>query len=264
MLKSTRRHPSQRNWWTTLLLSVVMWGSTSGLVVAASPETAPAELKNLLMQIDETANRQDLEALMAFYSESFQHSDGLTPQNLRTSLTQLWQNYTDLNYETELTNWEQEGDTITAETITTITGMQTVGGREMRLLATIRSQQHYQGNQIIEQTILAEQTQIKIGENPPTVIVYAPDQVKVNQEYNFDAIVEEPLGEQMLMGAITQERIQPKTYFNQPALDWELLNAGGLFKLGQASRLPENTWISAVLIRPGGITLVNHRLQVVD
>lgn len=259
--------PRTRTFLAPLLFSLLVWGSGSAFVrpvMADTLETAPSELTTLITQIDTAANGQDLDTLMQVYSEGFTNSDGLNYRSLKTSLQKLWENYDDLSYQTELVTWRTEGEMIIAETITTITGVQAVNGREMQLSSTIRAEQYYQSNQIVQQKILAEQTQITSGDAPPTVTINAPNQVKVGEEYYFDAIVQEPLGEQMLMGAIVQEAINPKNYFNQPELDWELLSAGGLFKLGRAPQRPENTWISAVLIRQGGITLVTHRLEVID
>jgi len=59
-----------------------------------------------------------------------------------------------------------------------------------------------------------------------------PQQVKVGQQYSFDAIVQEPLGD-YLVGAAIEEPIQADKYFN-PTVELELLPAGGLFKVGRA------------------------------
>jgi ketosteroid isomerase-like protein len=238
--------------------------------IAATPQTiaqtganAPAPLTKLLTEIDAAANRRDVKAVMAFYSPSFTHSDGLNSQSMEKALTQLWDRYPSLNYRTEIKSWKTEGSAIVAETVTTIAGTQKKDGRESSLKATIRSLQHFEGEKIVKQEILAEQTQLSSGENPPTIEVNLPEQVKVGEEYHFDAIVREPIGDDILIGTVLEEPITEKTFFNPSEVELELLNAGGIFKVGKAPATPENRWVSAVLMRQGGIAMVSVRLRVV-
>ncbi|WP_293143723.1 MULTISPECIES: nuclear transport factor 2 family protein [unclassified Microcoleus] len=231
--------------------------------IAQTPANAPAPLTKLLTEIDAAANRRDIKAVMAFYSQNFTHSDGLNSQSMEKALTQLWQRYPNLNYRTELKSWKTEGNAIIADTVTTIAGTQKQDGRELNLKATIRSQQRFEGEKIVKQEILAEQNQISSGKNPPKIQVNVPEQVKVGEEYNFDAIVLEPIGNDILIGTILEEPVNEKTFFKSAEVDLDLLNSGGIFKVGKAPATPENRWISAVLMRQGGIAMVSVRLRVV-
>jgi ketosteroid isomerase-like protein len=231
--------------------------------IAQTPANAPAPLTKLLTEIDAAANRRDIKAVMAFYSQNFTHSDGLNRQSMEKALTQLWQRYPNLNYRTELKSWKTEGNAIIADTVTTIAGTQKQDGRDLNLKSTIRSQQRFESEKIVKQEILAEQNQISSGKNPPKIQVNVPEQVKVGEEYNFDAIVLEPIGNDILIGTILQQPINEKTFFKSAELDLDLLNAGGIFKVGKAPATPENRWISAVLMRQGGIAMVSVRLRVV-
>lgn len=238
--------------------------------IAASPGTiaqtranAPAPLTKLLTEIDAAANRRDVKAVMAFYSQNFTHSDGLNSQSMAKALTQLWDRFPSLNYRTEIKSWKTEGSAIVAETVTTIAGTQKKDGRELNLKATIRSQQRFEGEKIVSQEILAEQTQLSSGQNPPTIQVNLPEQVKVGEEYHFDAIVREPIGDDILIGTVLEEPVSEKTLFNPSEVELELLNSGGIFKVGKAPATPENRWVSAVLMRQGGIATVSVRLRVV-
>ncbi|MEG4497993.1 nuclear transport factor 2 family protein [Microcoleus sp. F10-C6] len=231
--------------------------------IAQTPANAPAPLTKVLTEIDAAANRRDVKAVMAFYSPNFTHSDGLNSQSMEKALTQLWDRYPSLNYRTEIKSWKTEGSAIIAETITTIAGTQKKDGRELTLKATIRSQQRFEGEKIVNQEILAEQTQLTSGQNPPTIQVNVPEQVKVGQEYHFDAIVREPIGDDILIGTVLEEPITEKTFFNPSEVELELLNSGGIFKVGKAPATPENRWVSAVLMRQGGIATVSVRLRVV-
>jgi hypothetical protein len=190
------------------------------------------------------------------------HSDGLTYDNLEQGLRLLWQRYPNLTYQTQIRSWEPDGNAIVAETVTEISGVETVGDREYRLWATVRSQQRYENQKIVRQEILAERTQIASGENPPVVQVNLPDSVRIGRQYNFDAIVLEPLGDDLLLGAALEEPININGYLNLPDIDLQPLNAGGVFKIGQAPLVANDRWISAVFIRHDGITFVTQRLPV--
>lgn len=269
LLSLNRYLKSDYSWKTTKFIAslcglTLCWSGIfySSQVRAESPETAPAELQNLLQQVDDAANRQDIRGLMKFYSPNLTHSDGLTYDNLEAGLRLLWQRYPQLTYQTQIRSWEPDGNGIVAETVTEINGVETVGEREYRLRATVRSQQRYENQQIVRQDILAERTQIASGENPPVVQVNLPDQVKIGRQYNFDAIVLQPLGDDLLLGAALEEPININGYLNFPNIDLQPLSAGGLFKIGQAPLVANDRWISAVFIRHDGITFVSQRLPI--
>ncbi|MGE5655228.1 MAG: nuclear transport factor 2 family protein [Actinomycetota bacterium] len=237
--------------------------SHTTLAQAGTSANAPAELTTLINQIDSAANRRDLKTVIQFYSPNFTHSDGLNRQSLETALSKLWQRYSQINYRTEITSWKAEGQAIIAETVTTITGTQKLENREITLKSTIRSQQRFEGQKIVKQEILAEKTQLSSGKNPPTIQVNLPEEVKTGQDYQFDAIVQEPLGNDILIGTALEEPATEKSLLTPTPADLELLNSGGIFKVGKAPSTPENRWISAVLIRSGGITMITQRLRVV-
>ena len=200
---------------------------------------------------------------MQFYGENFSHSDGLTRQSMQKALTELWQRYPQLKYQTQLQSWKAQGNAIVAHTVTNITGARSPDSSNMALNATIVSRQHYENQKLVRQEILSERSQISAGANPPTVDLKLPQQVKIGQQYNFDAIVQEPLGDNYLLGAAIEEPIRPETYLKPTPVQLELLPAGGIFKLGSAPALADDRWVSAVLIGGDGMTLITQRLQVV-
>lgn len=251
-----------RSNWLAFLLTLSLT-VCSNRAQAETPQTAPPQLKNLLTQIDAAANRHDVKAVMQFYGENFSHSDGLTPQSVEKAVTQLWQRYPQMRYQTQLQSWKTEGNALVAETITNISGAQSQDDRNMVLRATIRSRQRYENEKIVRQDVLSERSQLSAGAKPPTLEVKLPQQVNTGQQYNFDAIVQEPLGDDYLLGAAIEEPIAVDKYFNPTKVELELLAAGGLFKLGRAPAMADNRWISAVVIRGDGMTLVTQRLQVV-
>jgi len=125
-----------------------------------------------------------------------------------------------------------------------ITGVQSRDSRNQLLRATIRSRQRYENERIAGRRFYRS-VQLSAGTKPPTVEVKLPQQVKTGQQYNFDAIVQEPLGDDYLLGAAIEEPIQAK-YFTTTPVDLELLAAGGLFA-GRAPALADDRWVSALV-----------------
>jgi hypothetical protein len=237
--------------------------STPQQLVQATGQNASAELKNLLTKIDAAASQQNIKGVLEFYSPSFIHGDGLNRQTLEKSLVSFWQRYPSLKYSTKLLSAKSEGNAIIAETETQITGLPSGNSNNLALNATIKSRQRVVDGKIARQDILAERTQLTSGSKPPQIDIKLPQQVKVGQKYNFDAIVKEPLGEDFLLGTALEEPIQADKYLNPTSVDLELLTAGGLFKVGQAPSLPGSQWVSAVILRGNGMTMVTQRLEVV-
>ncbi|ARV59988.1 hypothetical protein BZZ01_16375 [Nostocales cyanobacterium HT-58-2] len=230
---------------------------------ASTPQNAPAEVKNLLTQIDAAASQGDVKGAMQFYSPNFTTGDGLTRPNLEKALTALWQRYPQLKYSTQLQSWKSEGNAIVAETVTNITGVPSTSRDNTVLNATIKSRQRVVGGKIIRQDILAERTQLTSGAKPPKVEFKLPQQVKVGQQFSLDAIVQEPLGDDYLLGAALEEPIKPDKFLAPTSVDLELLSSGGIFKVGRAPAVPGSQWISAVIMRGDGMVMVTQRMQVV-
>jgi len=229
---------------------------------AATPDTAPEEIRNTLQGIETAANRQDIDAVMAFYDDAFIHTDGFNRTTLESALENLWEQYSEITYRTELLAWAMEGEALVAETVTSITGEQNRSDRLLALEATIQSRQRFEAGKLIYQETISENSQLTFGPNPPRVEVNLPSQVAGGQAFNFDAIVEEPLGDKLLLGTAIDESVSASSYFTPQTLDLELLSAGGIFKIGKAPLLPEDQWISAVLIREDGIVLLTQRLRI--
>ncbi|MBG1244733.1 nuclear transport factor 2 family protein [Nostoc sp. NZL] len=258
-------------WLVSFLLTL---GLTSGwqptqattpqqLSQTTTPQNAPANLKNLLTQVDAAASRGDVKGVLQFYSPTFTHGDGLNLQTLEKSLISLWQRYPKLQYSTKLLSSKPEGNAIIAETETKITGLSSGNSNNSALNATIKSRQRIENGKIARQDILSERTQLTSGSKPPQIDIKLPEKVQVGQKYNFDAIVQEPLGDDFLLGTALEEPIQPDKFLNPTSVDLELLTSGGLFKTGQAPSTPGSQWVSAVILRGNGMTMVTQRLQVV-
>lgn len=247
---------------SAFLAGLVLALGTHHTAKAASPETAPAELLSALERIETAASAGNVEAVMEGYSPSFTNPDGFTYETLPTALETLWAQYDTLTYRVELQSWERDGNGYTAETVTYIDGTQIADGQPMALESVIRSQQSFVGGKIMSQETLSERNQVTSGETPPTISVILPEQVNTGESYDFDAIVMEPLGNRYLLGAAVEEGVSATDFFTGRPVELELLAAGGLFKIGEAPAAPDSRWVSALLVREDGLTVVTRRLRV--
>ncbi len=230
---------------------------------AKDSKAAPVELKSLLTQIDTAASQRNVNGVMKFYANNFTHNDGLNRSSLQKALKSFWKKYPNLKYSTEVKSWKTEENGIVAETVTNITAASFKDKHSLKMNATITSRQRIVGSKIVSQEILSERTQITSGAKPPQVDINLPDKLKVGEKYNFDAIVQEPLGDDYLLGAALEESVKPDKYLQPTSVNLELLSAGGLFKTGEAPSTPGNKWISAVLVRGNGMTMITQRIPVV-
>ncbi|MGB3756181.1 MAG: nuclear transport factor 2 family protein [Rivularia sp. (in: cyanobacteria)] len=233
------------------------------LLLAQNSRNAPPQLNTLLTQIDAAANRRNIKGVMDFYSPRFVHGDGLTRSSMEQAVTSLWKNYPTLRYSTKLESWKTQGNSIIADTVTNIVGLPSANNNKLAMNATIKSRQRIVDGKIIRQDILSERTQLTSGVNPPKVDINLPEKLKAGQRYYFDAIVNEPLGDSFLLGAALDETVKPGKYLNPTPVNLELLSAGGIFKVGRAPTTPGNQWISAVLVRGNGMTMITQRVPVV-
>lgn len=250
---------------TILLLTLGIIGSSTDIAKAesgASASNAPEELTSAIAEIEKAANDQDLDGVIENYSNDFTNTDGLTTDSLAKALKKMWKSYSQLKYTTELNSWSRDGNQLVAETTTTIQGIQTANNRKVNLNSTIKSRQYFQKQKLVRQEILAEQSQLTSGNNPPQIQVVAPENVITGEKYNFDLIVDEPLDDKVLLGAVQEEKTASNLYLNSTALELEPLPAGGIYKTATAPLLPESKWLSAILVRGDGIVMLTHRVNV--
>jgi hypothetical protein len=242
--------------------------STDVMKTGSTPP--PTELAEAIANLDQAASSKNLDAVMAFYAADFKSSDGLEKAEVRKNLTSLWERYKEINYTTEIKNWQLQDDQYQVETMTTISGSKqgnVIDGKApFSLEAKISASQTYQLKdgkwQLLSQEILSERSELTSGEQPPNVDVRLPDVIGVGREYILDAILTEPLGASLLLGAVIEEPVTAGNYIKEADIDLEPLKAGGIFKIGQAPYRTGDRWISVVLVRENGITIISHRLQV--
>lgn len=247
---------------STCALGMVFGWSLAEPATAAPPETAPGELVQIIDQIEAASDAKNIETVLAAYSQSFATADGFNRAQLEQTLRQFWEQYSALDYEIELVSWEPAAGGFAVETVTRIIGTQARPERELTLNAEVRSRQRFEGGQIVYQEILTERSRLTAGSNPPSLNIMLPEQVEPGARYGFDAIVQEPLGNRSLLGVALDEGVTAEDFLAPRPLTLENLNAGGLFKIGQATEQPDSRWVSAVIVREDGMTVETRRLRV--
>jgi hypothetical protein len=233
--------------------------------IAQSPNLSESDLKAWLAQVDTAASQRDVKATLKFYSPSFKTTDGLDVSAMEKALTQFWGRFKTIRYETQLVSWKRDGTQVIAETKTVITGVETAGDRQNKLTATLTSRQVISNQQLVSQEILSEQTQLLSGNTPPKIEIKLPEKVNPGQEFNFDAIVTEPLGNTLLLGGALEKSIGSKAYMTPDSsgeVKLEVLGAGGIFKVGEAPKTAQDFWISSFFLREGGLTLTTQRVKM--
>lgn len=241
------------------------WVLTLGAVpaMAAPAETAPAAVRQTLERIEAAANAQDLDAVMAAYAPGFTSDTGFDHDQLRQTLETLWQQYSTLTYEVELLNWEAAGPgAYTLETRTRVNGVQVLRDRRLNLEADVTSRQRLENGQITRQDTLSETSRMTSGTNPPTLQTLLPSTLAPGQSFAFDTIVLEPLEGRSLMGVAVDEGVTARDFFKPRPVVFDVLSAGGLYKIGTASEEPDQRWISAVIIREDGLVVQTRRVAV--
>lgn len=242
-----------------------VWALTLGAVpaLAAPAETAPVAVRQTLERIESAANAQDLDAVMAAYATRFTSDTGFDHSQLRQTLETFWQQYDSLTYDVELLNWEAAGPgTYVIETRTQVNGVQALTDRRLNLEADVTSRQRLENGQITRQDTLSETSRITSGTNPPTLQTLLPSPLTAGQPFAFDTIVMEPLEGRSLMGVAVDEGVTATDFFEPRPVVFDILSAGGLYKLGTAPETPDQRWISAVIIREDGMVVETRRVVV--
>ncbi|RMH67555.1 MAG: nuclear transport factor 2 family protein [Cyanobacteria bacterium J003] len=244
-----------------------IWGGVSGRTWAAPLEQAtsaplPQSVQAVVNGLDAAASQKNLDSVLAFYDPEFKTGDGLTLEILRKQLPTFWQPYRDIRYRTTVNRWQQQGSDWVLDISTTIEGTGGTSDRPQNIRGNLQATQVIRNGKIIRQDITNEKTTITIGTTPPTVQLSLPQTVRTGEEFSLDAIVQEPIGNAILLGAASDQPINAQTYANPSPVKLELLSAGGIFKVGRAPQEPGGRWVSVALIRDTGMVLITQRLRV--
>ena len=234
-----------------------------GLVAAplASAAQPPAAVLELVGRVDRAANAKQISGLSENFAPGYA-VDGMSLSEWQNSVGTFWQRYPSLRYSTRIDSWKPEGNGGMLETLTQIEGSDLQNGKPVKLSAQIQSRQRIANGKIAQQEIISEKIVATSGTKPPTVDLRVPDKVRTNADYSIEAIVQEPLGDDVMMGMVTERAVSGSAYNKPDALNLELLSTGGLFKDTKAPGKSGDYWLSVTFVRPDGMTSVTRRIHV--
>ncbi len=231
----------------------------------------PDALQQLLDRQIKAANAQELDAVMASFHPDFEHEDGLSLAQMQEAIVDLWAKHENLNYEIAVKSWENRGPDLVVTLVTEVEGRQRSdrGSFQMNGLQEVRN--HYRPNPenpdellLLKQEVIRESYTLTSGAAPPTVTLKLPDIVETGSTYDLEAIVEEPLRNNVVLGTVIEEPITAARYIQDSSYPLEPLQAGGLFRTADAPNQPGKEWISVMLVSQGGITLESRRITITD
>jgi hypothetical protein len=245
-----------------LLLGLILFFSISKISpIYAQSNNIPRELLDVVTKIDLAGNNQDLTLIEANISPNFTNEDGLDYNSYISSLKKTWEKYDNLKYTTSIESWKREGNQLVATTITNIEGTYEISGKKLTINSQIKAEQYFTNNQLVKQKILTEKTEVTGGENPPKVTINLPEKVRPGQEFDFDVILQEPIGSDLILGAAIEDKINPELYLNPSTFELDTLSAGGIFKRVKMPVTPEDKWYSVILIRADGLRMITQRVD---
>jgi hypothetical protein len=228
-------------------------------LVAVAP--VPASITNLLSKIDRAANSRQLTALAENFAPSYT-VDGMSRSEWQQKISGLWQRYPNLRYQTTIQSWKPDSNGFLVDTLTQVEGSQIQGGKKSSIFAKIQSRQRISNGKITQQQILSEQVKSTSGNKPPSVELTLPEKVRTGEDYSIDAIVQEPLNDDVMMGALSEQSVSGSNYGKATAYKLELLSTGGLYKNTKAPNKAGDIWLSAIFVRSDGMTIVTRRIHV--
>ena len=117
---------------------------------------------------------------------------------------------------------------------------------------------------IYDPEVISEQTIIQTSQKPLSITLNIPKSVLTGTYYDFDVVLDKPLGDAMLIGGLIP--ISDNHIFRQtsPSIELSPLGGGGLFKSVKAPLSPGRQNWAAVIAHPDGIISITKRVQVVS
>ena len=104
-------------------------------------------------------------------------------------------------------------------------------------------------------------TTIRNDDNKLDISFKIPDRVLTGSKYDIDIVLNEPLEEKIIAGAIKPHRIN--SFFEQEIL-LEPLVSGGIFKMTRAPLKPGTQIWSGIIAHPDGMITFTKSIEIVD
>ena len=143
-----------------------------------------------------------------------------------------------------------------------VKGVGRSGGLLYRMHASQTLAVSVQAGVMQEEELLDDRSLLRSGRARLPIIVQLPRAVLTGSRYDIDVMVDEPLGQAMLAGGLTQLDDEAVRGSTQPGIQLEPLGGGGLYKRVQAPQTPGvQTW-AVMLVHPDGVVTATQRVRV--
>ena len=143
-----------------------------------------------------------------------------------------------------------------------VKGVGRSGGLLYRMQASQTLAVSVQAGVMQEEELLDDRSLLRSGRARLPIIVQLPRAVLTGSRYDIDVMVDEPLGQAMLAGGLTQLDDEAVRGSTQPGIQLEPLGGGGLYKRVQAPQTPGvQTW-AVMLVHPDGVVTATQRVWV--
>lgn len=237
---------------------VFSFGVAASLLLPSAALANPPELEAALDTLIDAANARQLDTVMRQFAADFRHEDGLTLEDTRQAIRDLWDRHSELNYSAVIDRWDEAERT--AVITTTLSGVTNTGYSLEGELTVVN--QYSDSWQIQNQVIQTEVLRLTTGNEPPNITLNLPPAVRLGTTYDIEAILEDPIGDRLVLGALIDRQVAPSAYREASTIfPLEPLRAGGIFRRAEAPFLPDSQWLGVMVVSNGGITIQEQRLR---
>ncbi len=145
-----------------------------------------------------------------------------------------------------------------------VTGTRNHGGQNYSLESHQKLLMHAEGSHIIDSEVITEHSILKSKDSLLTVQLQVPDVVLTGSTYDFDVLLDNPLGGSMVAGGLVELKQFEREVHLMEDIDLGPLGGGGIYKLVQAPLAPGSQIWGALIVHPDGLISITKRVRVVE
>ncbi len=227
------------------------------LFLISFPKAGKADTPNSLLlsqRLQEVLNSQKISDLDEFFSKQ-------DAKTIKIRYRRLLQRFPNANWLIQPSETLENG----RQSIkVTVQGNQAEGV----LLHSLEAKQHFTFNiidkKISSPKLVSEYAIIQTSENPLQITLGIPEVVLTGTKYDFDVILENPLGDSIIAGGLIPITPEEALKNESPGMELIPMGGGGLFKSVQAPLSPGVQNWAAFLAHPKGLISISKMVRVVS
>ena len=145
-----------------------------------------------------------------------------------------------------------------------VSGSRQSEGLTYALEASQRLVLQAEGERIIGEEVISEQSILSSASPPLPISLLIPEAVLTGSRYDVDVVLDEPLGNAMVAGGLIALTPVQVSLQSTPEIQLAPMHGGGLFKSVQAPFTPGSQTWAVMLVHPDGVITVTKRVRVVS